>query len=59
MTTSHCVIDLTVVHDIMIRAGEWDTQTANEPYPHQDRTVVDVLIHEHYVKGPLFNDIAL
>lgn len=39
--------------------GEWDTQTINEPYPHQDRSVVDVVIHEHYKRGPHFNNIAL
>lgn len=59
MTASHCVIDLQNVQDIMIRAGEWDTQTIDEPYPHQDHAVIEVLIHEHYRRGAHFNDIAL
>lgn len=32
MTASHCVIDLQTVHDIQIRAGEWDTQTVRYQY---------------------------
>lgn len=42
-----------------IRAGEWDTQTNNEIYPHQDRTVQKVIIHENYYAGALFNDFAI
>lgn len=41
------------------KAGEWDTQTINEPYPHQDRNVMEVVIHEHYKPGSHFNDVAL
>ncbi|XP_055316160.1 phenoloxidase-activating factor 2-like [Sitodiplosis mosellana] len=59
MTVAHCVIDLPNVHDILIRSGEWDTQTVDEPYPHQDRAVTEVLIHENYRRGSHFNDIAL
>lgn len=59
MTAAHCVVDLKEKHDIMTRVGEWDTQTLNEPFPHQDRAVVDVLIHEHYTRGSHFNDVAL
>lgn len=59
ITAAHCVVDLKDVHDIMVRAGEWDTQTLNEPFPHQDRAVADVLIHEHYTRGSHFNDVAL
>lgn len=59
VTVSHCVIILTNISDITIRAGEWDTQTIDEPYPHQDRAVAEVIIHEHYRRGSQFNDIAL
>lgn len=34
-------------------------QTNDEPYPYQDRTVAEALIHEHYKRGSHFNDIAL
>lgn len=58
LTVSHCVIDLKP-EDIKIRAGEWDTQTSNEPFPHQDRKVTEIKIHEHYRLGSHFNDVAL
>lgn len=39
--------------------GEWDTQSAYEFFPHQDRLVVDAIIHEQYYPAALFNDVAL
>lgn len=39
--------------------GEWDTQSAYEFFPHQDRNVVDAVVHEKYYPAALFNDIAL
>lgn len=42
-----------------IRAGEWDTQTKDEIYPHQDRKVEKVIVHENYKSGTLFNDFAI
>lgn len=60
MTAAHCVVDLKDhVQDVMTRVGEWDTQTVNEPYPHQDRGVVDILVHPEYTRGSHFNNIAL
>jgi hypothetical protein len=44
---------------LKIRAGEWDTQTKNELYPHQDRGVAHVVIHPEYYAGALYNDVAL
>lgn len=43
----------------MIRAGEWDTQTSNEPLPVQDREVAIIRIHPEYHAGALTNDFAL
>lgn len=45
--------------DIKIRAGEWDTQTARERYPYQERDVVEILIHELFNPKSLDNDVAL
>lgn len=59
MTAAHCVISLTNITDIVVRAGEWDTQTTGEIFPHQDRHVTEVKIHEHYRPGSHFNDMAL
>lgn len=57
-TAAHCVHNKSA-SELLIRAGEWDTQTRKEPYPHQDRQVVEILIHENYKIGKLFNDFAL
>lgn len=58
LTAAHCVAGKEP-KSLKIRAGEWDTQTKDEIFPHQDRTVVEYVIHEQYYKGGLFNDIAL
>lgn len=58
LTAAHCVSSKTT--DVLkIRAGEWDTQTRDEIYPHQDRQVAEIVIHEQYYKGGLHNDVAL
>lgn len=59
MTAAHCVNNQTKHKSLKIRAGEWDTQTVNELFSHQDRKVASVQIHEEFVDGRLYNDIAL
>ncbi|XP_059056441.1 phenoloxidase-activating factor 2-like [Achroia grisella] len=44
---------------LIVRAGEWDTQTTKEIYPHQDRDVEKVEIHKDYNKKSLFYNIAV
>ncbi|KAJ4430279.1 hypothetical protein ANN_22491, partial [Periplaneta americana] len=44
---------------LKVRAGEWDTQTKNELYPHQDRGVKTFEIHPEYYAGALYNDVGL
>lgn len=58
LTAAHCVANKQQ-DTLLVRAGEWDTQTRNELYPHHDRRVREVIIHERFNKGSLFNDIAL
>lgn len=58
LTAAHCVSEK-VPSTLKIRAGEWDTQTKDEIFPHQDRQVSEYIIHERYYKGGLFNDVAL
>lgn len=58
LTAAHCVY-AKPKEQMKIRAGEWDTQTRDEIFPHQDRAVDEIIIHENYYKGGLFNDIAL
>ncbi|XP_058460639.1 phenoloxidase-activating factor 2-like [Malaya genurostris] len=58
LTAAHCLHNRTPAQ-LKVRAGEWDTQTRNEIYPHQDRSVVEAISHPDYYKGGLYNDIAL
>jgi len=60
LTGAHKVEDY--VNDptsLVVRCGEWDTQTEGEPLPHQDRTVQHVVIHPEFNKGNLVNTVAL
>ncbi|XP_046450409.1 phenoloxidase-activating factor 2-like [Daphnia pulex] len=58
LTAAHCVVGKDP-KSLKIRVGEWDTQSAYEFFPHQDRLVVDAIIHEQYFPAALFNDVAL
>ncbi|XP_072943203.1 phenoloxidase-activating factor 2-like [Epargyreus clarus] len=56
LTAAHYVAGKTT---LTVRAGEWDTQTTKEIYPHQDRSVEKVFVHKDFNKGNLHNDIAI
>ncbi|XP_048505286.1 phenoloxidase-activating factor 2-like isoform X2 [Athalia rosae] len=58
LTAAHCV-NGKQPSQLKVRAGEWDTQTKNEVYPHQDRNVKSVVVHEGFHSGALYNDVAL
>lgn len=58
LTAAHCVFSKKP-NEFIARAGEWDTQRTTEPFPHQDRQVIEYKIHERYRPGTLFNDVAL
>uniref|UniRef100_A0A182PX95 Peptidase S1 domain-containing protein n=1 Tax=Anopheles epiroticus TaxID=199890 RepID=A0A182PX95_9DIPT len=58
LTAAHCVFNKQK-EQLLIRAGEWDTQTRDELYQHQDRRVAEVITHEAFNKGSLANDVAL
>ncbi|XP_037927490.1 phenoloxidase-activating factor 2-like [Teleopsis dalmanni] len=58
LTAAHCVY--TKKSDtLVVRAGEWDTQHTTEILPYQDRYVTEIIVHEQFNKGSLYNDIAL
>lgn len=44
---------------LLIRAGEWDTNTEFEQIIHQDRHILKIIKHEKYYGGAVHNDIAL
>ncbi|XP_025161569.1 uncharacterized protein LOC105191948 [Harpegnathos saltator] len=58
LTAAHCV-NGKQPHELKIRAGEWDTMTKSEVFPHQDRDVETIVVHEKFHSGALFNDYAL
>ncbi|XP_045781880.1 phenoloxidase-activating factor 2-like isoform X2 [Maniola jurtina] len=58
MTVAHKV-DTLNPSDLVCRAGEWDTESDNEVYTHQERDVIDIIPHEQFNKLHAHNDIAL
>jgi len=58
LTAAHCVHGKNP-SALKVRAGEWDTQTKNELFPHTDHDVQDLVVHREYYKGGLHNDVAL
>lgn len=56
LTTAHCIKNK---KNLIIRAGEWDTQTENELFPYQDVAIKSSVIHPQYYSGGLHNDVAL
>ncbi|XP_062140889.1 phenoloxidase-activating factor 2 [Drosophila sulfurigaster albostrigata] len=58
LTAAHCVYNKDA-QSLIVRAGEWDTQTKEEPIPHEDRYVKEIIYHEQFNKGSLYNDVAL
>lgn len=58
LTAAHCV-NGKQPSELRVRAGEWDTQTKNEIFPHQDRNVQNIVVHERFHSGALYNDTAV
>jgi len=60
LTAAHCVDKFRQTPgELKVRCGEWDTQHETEPYPHQDRQVVDLEIHPEFEARNLKNDFAV
>ncbi|KAH8263321.1 hypothetical protein KR044_007343 [Drosophila immigrans] len=58
--TSALVGNRTDVDQLRVRAGEWNRQSDDESYPHQDRLVRQFLPHENFAGGNYkYNNIAL
>ncbi|XP_060870187.1 phenoloxidase-activating factor 2-like isoform X2 [Metopolophium dirhodum] len=58
LTAFHCVKGKNP-NDLVIRAGEWDTQTENEPLPSQDGQALKIINHADFEPDELLNDVAL
>lgn len=58
MTAAHCV-DGKKPQMLKIRVGDWDTQTNDEPFPHQESAVREIVVNPQYYKGGLHNNVAL
>ncbi|XP_055857476.1 phenoloxidase-activating factor 2-like [Episyrphus balteatus] len=59
LTGAHCV-NTTQILNYLVRAGEWEYNSDAEPFPHQDRQVVEIIKHENFDDGNfLENNIAL
>lgn len=44
---------------LLIRGGEWNTQSLLEMLPHEERNVDSIISHENFDTGNLHNDISL
>lgn len=58
LTGAHCV-NGKQSSKLRVRAGEWDTKTVNEPFPHSDHGVAKFVIHPDFGVSNLMNDVAL
>ncbi|XP_063391076.1 phenoloxidase-activating factor 2-like [Cydia fagiglandana] len=58
LTGAHKV-DGKEANEIKCRAGEWDTQTNKEIYPHQERNVKKIVKHAEYYRPSVYNSVAL
>lgn len=58
LTAAHCIFGKEA-KQLIVRAGEWDTITQDEPFPRQDLQVDEVVTHELFYKSALYNDVAL
>ncbi|XP_044259182.1 phenoloxidase-activating factor 2-like [Tribolium madens] len=56
LTAAHCVHS---IEKIVVRAGEWDSKTIQEPLKHQDVKVSSAAVHPQFNNKNLKNDIAL
>ncbi|XP_043648741.1 phenoloxidase-activating factor 2 [Drosophila teissieri] len=58
VTTSHNLVNETV-DTLVARAGDWDLNSLNEPYPHQGSRIKEIIMHSEFNPDSLYNDIAL
>jgi len=60
LTAAHKVSSFVEIPEkLVVRCGEWDTQTTGEPLKHQDRIVKKVVLHPEYNRKNLANTAAI
>ncbi|KAH8394250.1 hypothetical protein KR215_010679 [Drosophila sulfurigaster] len=45
--------------EMKVRAGDWDLESREEPMPHLDRNVIQLILHERFSRTEKSHDIAL
>ncbi|CAO1431591.1 unnamed protein product [Diamesa hyperborea] len=58
LTIGHKV-DNESAEDLSARAGEWDTQTDQEPFPYAQSDIASIVVHSDFHRGTATNNIAL
>ncbi|XP_046486980.1 uncharacterized protein [Neodiprion pinetum] len=58
LTAAHCVAGQEVGR-LVVRVGEWDTRSNNEPLPYQEAGVQTILKHPQFYSGGLYHDVAV
>ncbi|KAH8300252.1 hypothetical protein KR044_012101, partial [Drosophila immigrans] len=58
LTSAHNVQNQTI-HTMVVRLGEWDLNSLDEPHEHQARRIKQIIRHEDFDPHAYFNDIAL
>ena len=59
LTGAHKVDKYSDPASLVVRCGEWDTQTESEIKPHQDRNVSRLVLHPEFNPRSLWNSIAV
>jgi len=60
LTAAHKVSSFVEIPEkLVVRCGEWDTQTTGEPLKHQDRIVKKVVLHPEFNRKNLANTAAI
>lgn len=58
LTAAHIIAD-TSIKDLIVRGGEYNTQTVEEMCKHEDMKVQNVIRHENFLRRNLQNNLAL
>lgn len=59
ISAAHSIARMSDIGKILVRGGEYNTQTTDEICPHADRKVKSVLIHEQFIARNLQNSISM